>query len=187
MFRTGALWTAEALAEATGGELTPGGAAAEVESVAIDTRRLAPGALFIALRGDNGDGHAHVRAAVAAGARLVMVHEPVAGDVPALVVGDTLAGLGALGRAGRARFGGRVVAVTGSVGKTTVKEMLRTALAPAGAVHAAEASFNNHWGVPLTLARLPRSVLRSVSARWGRTIRARSRRWRRWCGRTWRW
>jgi UDP-N-acetylmuramoyl-tripeptide--D-alanyl-D-alanine ligase len=161
MFRTGALWTAEALAEATGGELTPGGATAEVESVAIDTRRLAPGALFIALRGENGDGHAHVGAALAAGARLVMVHEPVPG--PALVVGDTLAGLHALGRAGRARFGGRVIAVTGSVGKTTVKEMLRAAMAPAGVVHAAEASFNNHWGVPLTLARLPRSASFCVS------------------------
>ncbi len=149
-------WTGEALAAATGGELTPGGAQVrgiEVSGVAIDSRTLAPGALFIALVGENGDGHAHVDAARAAGAALVMVHRPVPG--PALVVADTLAGLTALGRAGRARFGGQALAVTGSVGKTTAKDMLRAALSAAGAVHAADASHNNHWGVPLTLARLP--------------------------------
>ncbi len=74
---------------------------------------------------------------------------------PLLRVADTLAGLTALGRFGRARFGGRLVAVTGSVGKTTVKEMLRTILAAEAPTHAASASHNNHWGVPLTLARLP--------------------------------
>jgi UDP-N-acetylmuramoyl-tripeptide--D-alanyl-D-alanine ligase len=66
-----------------------------------------------------------------------------------------LEGLADLGRAARARTGAKVIAVTGSVGKTTVKEMLRAALSPQGRTHAAEASFNNHWGVPLTLARMP--------------------------------
>ncbi len=153
-----ALWTGEALAAATGGELTPEGARTtrgDVSGVAIDSRTLAPGALFIALAGEHGDGHAHVEAAFARGAALAMVHGPGAWTGPVLRVADTLAGLTSLGGAGRARFGGRVVAVTGSVGKTTAKEMLRCALAPAGRVHAADASYNNHWGVPLTLARLP--------------------------------
>ena len=74
-------------------------------------------------------------------------------------------GLRALGAAARARFGGRLVAVTGSVGKTGTKEMLRTALRGAGPVHAAEKSFNNHWGVPLTLARMPADA----TSRWSRS------------------
>ena len=91
------------------------------------------------------------------GAAAVMVHraESVPAGAPALIVDDTLRALHRLGAAGRARFGGRMVAVTGSVGKTTTKEMLRTALSAFAPVHAAEASYNNHWGVPLTLARLP--------------------------------
>ena len=124
--------------------------------VSIDTRTLAPGDLFVALVGER-DGHAHVTAALERGAAAVMVHraESVPEGAPALVVDDTLQALHRLGAAGRARFGGRVVAVTGSVGKTTTKEMLRTALSAFGPTHAAEASYNNHWGVPLTLARLP--------------------------------
>ena len=131
----------------------------QVAGVSIDTRTVQPGDLFVALVGER-DGHAHVAEAFARGAAAAMVHR--AASVPdgaaALVVDDTLTGLWALGAAGRARFGGRVVAVTGSVGKTTTKEMLRAALAPFGRVHAAEASYNNHWGVPLTLARLPRDA-----------------------------
>jgi UDP-N-acetylmuramoyl-tripeptide--D-alanyl-D-alanine ligase len=79
-----------------------------------------------------------------------------------LMVGDTLAGLTALGAAGRARATARVVGVTGSVGKTTTKEMLRVALGTFGATHASAASHNNHWGVPLTLARLPRDAAFAV-------------------------
>ncbi len=124
--------------------------------VSIDTRTLAPGDLFVALVGER-DGHEHVAAALGRGAAAVMVHraESVPDGAPALVVDDTLQALHGLGAAGRARFGGRMVAVTGSVGKTTTKEMLRTALEAFGVTHAAEASYNNHWGVPLTLARLP--------------------------------
>lgn len=151
------LWTGEALAAATGGELTPGCAGREVDAVSIDTRTLAPGALFVALAGENGDGHRFLADAFARGAAAALVHDAAAGpsDACRVVVPDTRAGLEALGRAGRARFAGRAIGVTGSVGKTTTKEMLRAALGALGAVHAAEASHNNHWGVPLTLARLP--------------------------------
>ncbi len=148
-----ALWTAYTLQAASGGALS---APFEATGVSIDSRTVRPGDLFVALQGDT-DGHAFVADALARGAAGAMVHrtDGLSADAPLLVVGDTLAGLHALGRAGRARFTGRMVAITGSVGKTTTKEMLRTALASFGPTHAAEVSYNNHWGVPLTLARLP--------------------------------
>ena len=147
------LWTGGALQAATGGAMP---VPFDAQGVSIDTRTLQPGDLFVALAGDR-DGHAHVADAMARGAAGAMVHrtEGLPAGAPVLVVGDTLQGLTALGRAGRARFCGRAVAVTGSVGKTTTKEMLRTALSAFGPAHAAVASYNNHWGVPLTLARLP--------------------------------
>ncbi len=154
-----ALWTGAALAAAVDGRcdgLLPDA----VTGISIDTRTLRPGELFVALVGDT-DGHAHVAAALERGAAAALVHGT--GLLPAalrrdprlLHVHDTFAALQALGRAGRDRFRGRMVAVTGSVGKTTTKEMLRTALSATGSTHAAQASHNNHWGVPLTLARLP--------------------------------
>ena len=144
------MWTAADLAAATGGAMAaPFGAT----GISIDTRTLQPGDLFVALAGENGDGHDHVTAALAAGAAGAMVHRAMPG--PTLLVGDTLDGLWALGRFARARFTGRMIAVTGSVGKTTTKEMLRVILSAAGLTHAAVASYNNHWGVPLTLARMP--------------------------------
>ncbi len=148
-----ALWTADALRAGTGGVFRRG---FDASGVSIDTRTLRPGDLFVALQGET-DGHAFVADALARGAAGAMVHraDGLPDDAPLLVVGDTLDGLHALGRAGRARFKGKMVAVTGSVGKTTTKEMLRTALSAFGPTHAAEASYNNHWGVPLTLARLP--------------------------------
>jgi UDP-N-acetylmuramoyl-tripeptide--D-alanyl-D-alanine ligase len=147
------LWTEAELLEATGGHfVTPFDAA----GVSIDTRTIQPGDLFIALAGETGDGHDHAARAMEAGAAGVMLHREPPGNRAALIVDDTLAGLTRLGAFARARFTGRVVAVTGSVGKTTTKEMLRVALAPFGPVHAAVASYNNHWGVPLTLARTPR-------------------------------
>ncbi len=127
--------------------------------VSIDTRSIAPGDLFVALRGEAGDGHDFVADALAKGAAGAMVHRDLALDVPAparlLRVDDTLAALTRLGAYARARFTGRLVAITGSVGKTTTKEMLRRILVAFGPTHAAVASYNNHWGVPLTLARLP--------------------------------
>lgn len=146
------LWTASDLTTATGGTLT---APFQAGGVSIDTRTLQPGDLFIALRGEAGDGHAFVTDALAKGAAGAMVHQPVPGVGPLLVVDDTLAALSRLGAFARARFTGRVIAVTGSVGKTTTKEMLRTALSAFGPTHAAVASYNNHWGLPLTLARTP--------------------------------
>lgn len=143
------LWTADALMAATGGTMA---VPFDATGVSIDTRTLVPGDLFVALTGTT-DGHAHVADALARGAAGVLVDRPTPGS--ALEVTDTFAALHALGRAGRARFGGRMVSVTGSVGKTTTKEMLRQALAAFGTVHAAHASYNNHWGVPLTLARMP--------------------------------
>ena len=153
------LWTARDLVEATGGVMT---AAFAASGVSIDTRTLAPGDLFVALRGETGDGHDFVAGALAKGAAGAMVHRDVFGGVAAEVptarllrVDDTLAALTRLGAYARARFTGRLVAITGSVGKTTTKEMLRRILAAFGPTHAAVASYNNHWGVPLTLARLP--------------------------------
>ena len=150
---TAPLWTAADLCGATGGAMP---VPFDATGVSIDTRTLQPGDLFVALQGDT-DGHAHAAAALEAGAAGVLVHraEAVPPGMPALVVPDTLAALTALGRAARARFAGRVVAVTGSVGKTTTKEMLRVALSAFGLTHASPASYNNHWGVPLTLARIP--------------------------------
>jgi UDP-N-acetylmuramoyl-tripeptide--D-alanyl-D-alanine ligase len=126
--------------------------------VSIDTRTLQPGDLFVALRGEAGDGHAFVAAALAKGAAGAMVHADLSVAGPLLRVDDTLAALGRLGGYARGRFAGRVVAVTGSVGKTTTKEMLRTVLSAFGPTHAAVASYNNHWGLPLTLARTPRDA-----------------------------
>lgn len=149
------LWTAEEMVEATGGTMRAPFAAT---GVCIDSRQLQRGDLFIALAGDARDGHAFVVDALARGAAGALIHRDIAGlpaDAPVLLVDDTLAGLTRLGAYARARFTGRVVAVTGSVGKTTTKEMLRTILTAQGTTHAAVASFNNHWGVPVTLARLP--------------------------------
>jgi UDP-N-acetylmuramoyl-tripeptide--D-alanyl-D-alanine ligase len=153
------LWTRAALEDATGGRFA-GTAPIAVTGVSIDTRTLSPGDLFIALAGENSDGHAHVRAALDRGASAVMIHDAsgldTGSDDPRLLrVPDTMAALGDLGRYGRARFTGRMIAVTGSVGKTTTKDMLRLALGAIGPTHGAVASYNNHWGVPLTLARLP--------------------------------
>jgi UDP-N-acetylmuramoyl-tripeptide--D-alanyl-D-alanine ligase len=147
------LWTATDAARATGGQSTRDWTAS---GISIDTRSLQPGDLFIALKAAR-DGHDFVAQALAKGAAAALVsHHPddVAPDAPLLIVPDVMDALTALGAAGRARAAARVVAVTGSVGKTSTKEMLREMLADFGTTHAAEASFNNHWGVPVTLARL---------------------------------
>jgi UDP-N-acetylmuramoyl-tripeptide--D-alanyl-D-alanine ligase len=157
---TAPLWSAAELTAATGVPVAFG-----ATGVSIDTRTLEPGDLFVALVGENADGHAHVADALAKGAAGALVHRMPEGEIdPAklIMVGDTLAGLTALGAFARGRFGGRVVGVTGSVGKTTTKEMLRAVLGEAGPTHVAVASYNNHWGVPLTLARMPAEVAFAV-------------------------
>lgn len=131
-----------------------------ITGISIDSRTVKPGEAFFAIKGDRVDGHDYTSFAVANGAGLLVVAEgklPALGrlTVPMIVVEDVLAALGKLAIAARERTSARIIAVTGSVGKTTTKEMLRQALEPSGRVHAAVASFNNHWGVPLTLARMP--------------------------------
>ncbi len=156
-----ALWTSAELRAATGGTLA---ADVVVTGISIDTRSIAPGDLFVALR-DTRDGHDFAAQALQKGAAAALVDRDPPGAVanaPLLRVADTLAGLTALGAAGRSRSAARVVGVTGSVGKTTTKEMLRVALSAFGPTHASAASFNNHWGVPITLARLPRDAAFAV-------------------------
>jgi UDP-N-acetylmuramoyl-tripeptide--D-alanyl-D-alanine ligase len=149
-----ALWTSADAVAATGGRATQGW---EADGVSIDTRTIGKGDLFVALK-DVRDGHDFVAQALEKGAVAALVDrvpEGVAADAPLLIVPDVLQALSALGAAARARTRAKVVGVTGSVGKTSTKEMLRAILSGQGATHAAEASYNNHWGVPLTLARMP--------------------------------
>jgi UDP-N-acetylmuramoyl-tripeptide--D-alanyl-D-alanine ligase len=151
------LWTAKEAAAATGGQVASGW---EATGVSIDTRTIEKGDLFVALTAAR-DGHDFVAQALekgAAAALVTRIPEGVENSDRLLIVKDVQAGLEALGEASRARFKGKVVAVTGSVGKTSTKEMLRTVLGGQGTVHAAEKSYNNHWGVPLTLARMPRDA-----------------------------
>ena len=152
-----ALWNETELAAALGPPSAPLSAA--VGGVSIDTRTLAIGDLFFAIKGDSHDGHDHVARAFEAGAAAAVTAKPRAPGLAAheatFAVDDTLRALERLAGLGRSRSRAKFVAVTGSVGKTSAKEMLRVALGAAGATHASAASYNNHWGVPLTLARLP--------------------------------
>ncbi len=148
------LWTAAEAQAATAGKTTRDWACT---GISIDTRTLEPGDLFVALTAAR-DGHDFVAQALEHGAAAALVSripEGVGEDSPLLLVDDVQAALEALGQAGRARSAARVVAITGSVGKTSTKEMLRTMLTDQGRTHASVASYNNHWGVPLTLARMP--------------------------------
>ncbi|BBK33622.1 UDP-N-acetylmuramoyl-tripeptide--D-alanyl-D-alanine ligase [Stella humosa] len=153
-----ALWTAAEIALAVGS--VPAGTWT-VDGVSIDSRTMKPGDLFVALKGPSFDGHAFVADVLARGAAGALVdHAPegLAGDPRLVVVGDTLDALTALGRAGRDRTRATVVAVTGSVGKTGTKELLRLGLEAQGSTIASAASLNNHWGLPLSLARVPRDI-----------------------------
>ena len=148
------LWTSDDAAAATGGTNS---ATWKAKGISIDTRTIEPGDLFVALK-DQRDGHDFVAQAFEKGAAAALVsHRPkdVWADAPLLIVQDTLDGLEGMARAARARSLARIIAVTGSVGKTGTKEMLRSGLVGQGRVHASERSYNNHWGVPLTLARMP--------------------------------
>jgi len=129
----------------------------DVNGISIDTRTLKEGDLFVALQGDNRDGHEFVQAAFKAKAGAALVARPLAGvSGPLLTVGHTQRGLEDLARASRARSHAKILAVTGSAGKTTTKEILRLACNALGRTHASAASYNNHWGVPLSLASMPR-------------------------------
>ncbi|MBI4184756.1 MAG: UDP-N-acetylmuramoylalanyl-D-glutamyl-2,6-diaminopimelate--D-alanyl-D-alanine ligase [Proteobacteria bacterium] len=149
------LWSAAEVLAATGGR---GPADWRATGVSIDSRSLKPGELFFAVRGVRTDGHLFVAKAFEAGAAAAVVQRPVenlAGGRALVWVADTLAALNALAAAARARTRARIVAVTGSVGKTGTKEALALALGRFGPTHANPGSFNNQWGVPLSLARIP--------------------------------
>ncbi len=155
------LWTVDDMAAAMGAERR-GALPPAVSGISIDSRTIAPGEAFFALRGDRGDGHEFVASALAARAGLAVVAvdrcRELPRDVPLLVVPDVLDALRALAAAARARTPAKVIGVTGSVGKTGTKEALRLALSKDGETHASVASYNNHWGVPLSLARCPASA-----------------------------
>ncbi len=152
------LWTAQDAADATDGQVSGSWAAT---GVSIDSRTLEPGDLFIALKGPNFDGHTFIAEALAKGAAAVVsesLPEGMADNTSALLVPDTFKALQDLGEAGRARSQATVIAVTGSVGKTGTKEALQTCLGFQAPTHASVGSFNNQWGVPLSLARLPQEA-----------------------------
>ncbi|GEC14134.1 UDP-N-acetylmuramoylalanyl-D-glutamyl-2,6-diaminopimelate--D-alanyl-D-alanine ligase [Nitrobacter winogradskyi] len=152
------LWTLDEMAAAMRAE-GRGPLPAAITGISIDSRTVAPGEAYFAIRGDVHDGHAFVDAALTAGAAVAVVEaaqrDQFALEAPLLVVDDVLAALCDLARASRARLAAQVIAVTGSVGKTSTKEALRGVLGAQGNTHVSVASFNNHWGVPLSLARCP--------------------------------
>ncbi|PIW30777.1 MAG: UDP-N-acetylmuramoylalanyl-D-glutamyl-2, 6-diaminopimelate--D-alanyl-D-alanine ligase [Rhodospirillales bacterium CG15_BIG_FIL_POST_REV_8_21_14_020_66_15] len=149
------LWNAAAAAAATEGDATGEWRAT---GVSIDTRTLVPGDLFVAIRGVASDGHDFAKAALEKGAAGVVVRRGFAGvpdDAPGVRVDDTLQALEALGRTARDRSRAKICAVTGSVGKTGSKEALALILERQGVMHASQGNLNNHWGLPLSLARMP--------------------------------
>jgi UDP-N-acetylmuramoyl-tripeptide--D-alanyl-D-alanine ligase len=149
------LWTAQEALAAAGGRLI-NGEDWRVDGVSIDTRTLEPGDLFVALK-DVRDGHDFLAQAFLNGAGAALVSDPgkVDGLGPALAVADVLEGLMRLGEAARDRCAAKRIAITGSVGKTSTKEALASCLSASGKTHRSIKSYNNHWGVPLTLARMP--------------------------------
>lgn len=151
------IWTSDSLINAL--RVSASGIIPDISGVSIDTRTLQSGDLFVALTGDSRDGHAFVRAAFDKGAAAALINVAHQADLqnagPVIAVEDTLDSLRSLGIAARERSSARICAVTGSVGKTGTKDALRTVLALQREAHASVASYNNHFGVPLTLARMP--------------------------------
>ena len=153
------LWTAREAFVAVAADGAPGDWLAG--GVSIDSRTIAPGDLFIALEGPNFDGHEFAADALARGAAAAVLHrrpEALDGGAPVLMVKDTLEALWGLAAEARRRTAARIIAVTGSVGKTGTKEALRRVLADQAGTSASEGSLNNHWGLPLSLARMPRDA-----------------------------
>jgi UDP-N-acetylmuramoyl-tripeptide--D-alanyl-D-alanine ligase len=155
------LWSMAAMAEAMNAARA-GSLPESITGISIDSRTIAPGEAYFAIKGDVHDGHDFVEAAIKNGGGVAVVAQShrakFSDDLPLLVVPDVLAGLVDLAKASRARSAAKIIAVTGSVGKTSTKEALRTVLQAQGKTHASAASFNNHWGVPLSLARCPESA-----------------------------
>ncbi|KFL29003.1 hypothetical protein JP75_23685 [Devosia riboflavina] len=149
------LYTLDAVLTATGGR-ADGIKADAIRSISIDSREIGPDALFVAIKGDRFDGHDFVETALANGAAAALVSRGTGAG--RITVPDALEGLVDLARAARARSRALIVGVTGSVGKTTTKEALRIVFEASGETHASIKSFNNHWGVPLMLARMPETA-----------------------------
>ncbi len=160
-----ALWTVSDMAAVMRADQS-GAMPPDVNGISIDSRGIDRGDAFFAIQGDNRDGHEFVDAALKAGAGLAVVarakRDQFPADAPLLLVDDVLDGLRDLARAARKRTQAKIIAVTGSVGKTGTKEALRLALSADGETHASAASYNNHWGVPLSLARCPADVKYAV-------------------------
>jgi UDP-N-acetylmuramoyl-tripeptide--D-alanyl-D-alanine ligase len=159
------LWATDEMAAAMRAQ-KQGALPASISGLSIDTRTLSRGEAFFAIKGDARDGHEFVAQALAAGAGLAVVSQARRGEFPAdarlLMVDDVLAALIDLAKAARARSQAQFIAVTGSVGKTSTKEALLLALGADGETHASTASYNNHWGVPLSLARCPQAAKNAV-------------------------
>jgi UDP-N-acetylmuramoyl-tripeptide--D-alanyl-D-alanine ligase len=155
------LWTVEAMAAAMDAQRR-GALPTAVGGISIDTRTIEPGEAFFAITGESRDGHEFVAAALEAGAGLAVVSEQRQSEMPGdgrlLIVPDVLDGLRKLAAAARARSSARIAAITGSVGKTGTKEALRLVFERQAETHASAASYNNHWGVPLSLARMPQTA-----------------------------
>jgi UDP-N-acetylmuramoyl-tripeptide--D-alanyl-D-alanine ligase len=152
------LWTSREAIAATSGQCPVDWQAV---GVSIDSRSIKTGDLFVALQGPNHDGHDFIESALERDAAAAMVHAKpgtVVSDSPLLVVKDTMTALESLGAASRDRTSAKIIAVTGSVGKTGIKEALKFVLSQQGITHASVGSFNNHWGVPLSLARMAKDT-----------------------------
>ena len=152
------LWKLNEIIAATNG-VASSMCADEIAGISIDTRDIAPGELFVAIKGDQFDGHDFVVSAVENGAAAALVSkswaQQASSELPLIVVDDPLKGLERLAVAARVRTKAKIIAITGSVGKTSTKEAVRIGLERMGRTHASIKSFNNHWGVPLMLARMP--------------------------------
>jgi len=152
-----ATFTVQDIVRATQGALVVGDLAVPVSGVAIDSRSLGVGEAFFAIQGHRLDGHDFVAEAASRGASCLVVHhvpDPIPAGVPLVLVEDTTRALGHIAAYHRQRFAIPVVAVTGSNGKTTTKEMIAAVLGTRWRVLKPEASFNNQWGLPLTLLKL---------------------------------
>lgn len=158
---TDVLWPAEELIEGLNGELIAGELQA-ADGISIDSRDIAQHDAFFAIKGDLFDGHDYAQKAAENGASVVVISDAEckveADGVACILVDDVLASLGRLAVAARARTKAKIVAITGSVGKTSTKEFLRACLEVCGKTHASIKSFNNHWGVPISLARMPKDT-----------------------------
>lgn len=145
-------WDMAKVAAACGGTLH--GANQRISAVSTDSRAMVPESLFVALRGERFDGHTYLEQAANAGAEAALVEQGEAAGLPHVTVGDCVHALGLLGQANRRRFRGPVVAITGSVGKTTIKEMVSSILSREGQTRFTQGNLNNHLGVPISLLRL---------------------------------